>query len=80
MIPGLWDTHVHFAYLEKLAPSMFDLFLAYGITSVRDTGGKINLVKSWKDKSIENPTTSPRIMIAGPLLDGHPNVYDETRP
>jgi len=23
MIPGLWDAHVHFAYIEEMAPSMF---------------------------------------------------------
>src|SRR5262245_3153705 len=40
LMPGLWDSHVHFAYMESLAPRMFDLFLLYGITSVRDTGGK----------------------------------------
>ena len=44
MIPGLWDAHVHFSYLRDLAPSMFDLFLAYGVTSVRDTGGELNFV------------------------------------
>ncbi len=49
-MPGLWDAHVHFAYMEDLAPSMFDLFLGYGITSVRDTGGKMDFVKMWKDK------------------------------
>ena len=76
LIPGLWDAHVHFAYIEELAPSMFDLFLAYGITSVRDTGGKIDFVKKWKDRSLVHPTDAPRVMIAGPLLDGKPNVYD----
>ncbi len=76
MIPGLWDAHVHFSYIEALAPSMFDLFLAYGITSVRDTGGRIEFVKKWKDLSKTNPTDAPRVMIAGPLLDGVPNVYD----
>lgn len=76
LIPGLWDSHVHFSYIEELAPSMFDLFIAYGITSVRDTGGRIEFVKQWKDKSLSNPTTAPRVMIAGPLLDGMPNVYD----
>ena len=30
-MPGLWDAHVHFAYIEEMAPSMFDLFLAYGM-------------------------------------------------
>ena len=76
IIPGLWDAHVHFAYIEEMAPSMFDLFLTYGITSVRDTGGKIEFVKKWKDKALANPTDAPRVMIAGPLLDGMPNVYD----
>lgn len=76
MIPGLWDAHIHFSYIEALAPSMFDLFLSYGITSVRDTGGRIEFVKRWKEQALANPTNAPRVMIAGPLLDGLPNVYD----
>jgi imidazolonepropionase-like amidohydrolase len=76
LIPGLWDAHVHFAYIEALAPEMFDLFLSHGITSVRDTGGKVDFVKQWKDKALANPTEAPRVMMAGPLLDGEPNVYD----
>ncbi|NBC03128.1 MAG: amidohydrolase family protein [Bacteroidetes bacterium] len=80
LIPGLWDAHVHFSYIEELAPSMFDLFLAYGITSVRDTGGRIEFVKQWKDRAVANPTEAPRVMIAGPLLDGEPNVYDGSSP
>ncbi len=80
LIPGLWDAHVHFAYMEDLAPRMFDLFLTYGITSVRDTGGEINFVNTWKKKSLANPTNAPRVMVAGPLLDGFPNVYDGSDP
>lgn len=80
LIPGLWDAHVHFSYIEELAPSMFDLFLAYGITSVRDTGGRIEFIKQWKDRAVANPTEAPRVMIAGPLLDGEPNVYDGSSP
>jgi len=76
VIPGLWDAHVHFAYIEELAPYMFDLFLSHGITSVRDTGGKTAFVKQWKDKALADPTNAPRVMMAGPLLDGEPNVYD----
>ena len=55
---------------------MFDLFIAYGITSVRDIGGEIGFVKELKEMALSNPTTAPRVMIAGPLLDGLPNVYD----
>ncbi len=80
LMPGLWDSHMHFAYIESLAPSMFNLFLAYGITSVRDTGGRMEFVKKWKDASLANPTDAPRVMIAGPLLDGKPNVYDGSDP
>lgn len=80
LIPGLWDAHIHFSYIEELAPSMFDLFLVYGITSVRDTGGRIEFVKHWKDWAVANPTEAPRVMIAGPLLDGEPNVYDGSTP
>jgi len=76
LIPGLWDAHVHFAYIEEMAPTMFDLFLIHGITSVRDTGGKTDFVKAWKDKALANPTDAPRVMMAGPLLDGERNVYD----
>lgn len=83
LLPGLWDAHVHFAYIPELAPAMFKLFLVNGVTSVRDTGGKIDLVKLWKDKALKDPQNSPRVKIAGPLLDGIPVVYDgstRTRP
>tara|TARA_R100001143_G_scaffold52289_2_gene47252 strand:- start:19547 stop:21004 length:1458 start_codon:yes stop_codon:yes gene_type:complete len=80
LIPGLWDTHVHFSYDEDLTPAMFDLFLIYGITSVRDTGAEISYVKEWKDRALSNPFEAPRVMIAGPLLDGMPNVYDGSSP
>ena len=65
LIPGLWDAHVHFAYIEELAPNMFDLFLRYGITSVRDTGGKIEFVKEWKKRADAIPDYAPRVKIAG---------------
>ncbi len=80
LIPGLWDAHVHFAFMDSLAPYMFDLFLGYGITSVRDTGGEIGFVKQWQEEANANLSTAPRVMIAGPLLDGLPNVYDGSDP
>ena len=76
IIPGLWDAHVHITFDQGLEKSMFPLFLANGITSIRDTGGLMNLVLPWKEKSIQEPNSSPNVFIAGPLLDGQPNVYD----
>lgn len=76
IIPGLWDAHVHLVYIEELSPAMFDLFLSYGITSVRDTGGQLDLLKPWKNKADNDPKNAPRVKIAGPLVDGVPTVYD----
>lgn len=76
IIPGLWDSHIHFAFEKELANSMFNLFIGHGITSVRDTGGELNFVKKWKKKSEQNPDYFPRVKIAGPLIDGKFNVYN----
>ena len=48
IIPGLWDSHIHFAFEEELASSMINLFIGHGITSVRDTGGELNFVKKFE--------------------------------
>jgi imidazolonepropionase-like amidohydrolase len=37
LMPGLWDSHVH---LSKTRASAMGLFIANGITSVRDAGGR----------------------------------------
>jgi len=76
LIPGLWDSHVHLTYNMNLTPAMFDLFLTNGITSVRDTGGEIDLVLPLKKAADNNPQNTPRVKITGPLLDGIPTVYN----
>ncbi|MEM1119186.1 MAG: amidohydrolase family protein [Bacteroidota bacterium] len=80
LLPGLWDAHVHLVFEEDLTPAMFRLFLAYGITSVRDTGGQLHLVAPEREKARKDPKNTPRVMIAGPLLDGVPTVYDGSTP
>ena len=76
LIPGLWDAHIHFAFEKDLASSMPNLFLYYGITSLRDTGGPIEFVNQFKQNALKNPKSKSRVKIAGPLLDGKYNVYD----
>ena len=76
LIPGLWDSHVHFSYERDLSKAMPNLFLAHGITSVRDTGGEFDFVNKFKQDAIQDPKTKTRVMIAGPLIDGKFNVYD----
>lgn len=38
LIPGLWDMHVH---LSKAGENTLPLFIANGVTSVRDMGGNL---------------------------------------
>ena len=80
LIPGLWDAHIHFSFDTDLAPFMPGLFLAHGVTSVRDTGGPIDLVVKMKDLSLNDPINNPNVYIAGPLIDGTPNVYNNSSP
>ena len=80
LIPGLWDAHIHFSFDTNLTPFMPGLFLAHGVTSVRDTGGPIDLVVKMKDLSLMDPINNPTVYIAGPLIDGTPNVYNNSSP
>ena len=70
IIPGLIDTHVHF--MQWQGP----LFLAYGVTAVRDTGNELQWILERRRQWQDNPW--PRILCLGPLLDGpsphHPVV------
>lgn len=76
LIPGLWDFHVHLTYDDRFADSMSDLFLSWGITSVRDTGGLMHKMLPVVDAMRAENAVAPRVYFAGPLLDGNFVVYD----
>lgn len=81
LIPGLWDFHVHLTFDDNLTESMPALFLSYGITSVRDTGGLMHKTLPVVKKMRSKDSLAPRVFFAGPLLDGEFVVYDgESRP
>ena len=81
LIPGLWDFHVHLTYDDRFTNSMPALFLSYGITSVRDTGGLMHKILPVVEKMRAEGAVAPRVFFAGPLLDGNFVVYDgESRP
>jgi len=73
LIPGLWDMHVHEifgAWLpedEKITPL---LFVANGVTGVRDMGGDLEALKKWRARIAEGTLLGPRMIISGPMLDG----------
>jgi len=68
LIPGLIDTHIHFMRWEG------PLFLAHGVTTVRDTGNELKWIldrrSEWKDQPW------PRVLSLGPLLDGPVPIHE----
>jgi len=74
LIPGLWDAHVHLTFDSEIEDSMFRLFIAHGVTSVRDTGGQVEKVLAWREQS--RNSLAPNVYVAGPLIDGAPTVYN----
>ena len=76
LIPGLWDFHVHLTYDDRLTEVMPELFLSYGITSVRDTGGLMHEILPVVESMRADGAIAPRVFFAGPLLDGEFVVYN----
>jgi hypothetical protein len=76
LIPGLWDFHVHLTYDERFTEAMPGLFLHHGVTSIRDTGGPLELVVPVVERLRAEGVTAPRVFFAGPLMDGELVVYD----
>jgi len=65
-IPGLWDAHVHFM---NTGPSALPLFVAMGITSVREMGGYIDSTRAWQARMKAGTLVGPRIVTPGPILE-----------
>jgi hypothetical protein len=72
VMPGLWDAHVH---LTEVGPKAFPLFLANGITSVRDMGSDLIEIRQWQEARAQGALI-PRILTPGPKLDGM--TYEES--
>ncbi len=74
VIPGLWDMHVHFRGGDTLVAEnkdLLDLYIANGVTTVRDAGGDITpAILDWKQQIENGELTGPRIFTSGPKLDG----------
>lgn len=74
VIPGLWDMHIHFRGGEELIEeneNLIPLFLANGITGVREAGGDMtNKIFEWQDAIEAGTMLGPKIFTSGPKLDG----------
>ena len=73
VIPGLWDMHVHLVFGDwfpgglQILPSMF---IANGVTGVRDMGSDLLEVQAWRTGIGAGRLVGPRIYTSGPMLDG----------
>ncbi|MBV8495868.1 MAG: amidohydrolase family protein [Gammaproteobacteria bacterium] len=73
LIPGLWDMHVHTVFGDWLPRDervVLPLFVANGVTGVRDMGGDLDVLKIWRASIAAGRLLGPRMYIGGPMLDG----------
>ena len=76
LVPGLVDMHAHTTGLQNAhKEKIHHLYLAYGVTTVRDTGGNLTLLRLLRDRIDSGSRPGPRIFFAGPLLDGATPVW-----
>jgi imidazolonepropionase-like amidohydrolase len=73
LIPGLWDMHVHMVFgdwFPRGKEITLPLFIANGITGVRDMGGELEVLQQWRKDISDGKLIGPRIIMSGPMLDG----------
>ena len=67
-VPGLFDTHVHSAWQNQQTNE--DAFIAFGLTSVRDTGGTLDLLTALDDRANATSLAVPRYFYSGEIFEG----------
>ncbi|MFT7771893.1 amidohydrolase family protein [Roseateles sp.] len=83
LIPGLWDSHVHFGGGEALIEEnrhLLPLYLAHGITTVRDCAGDLSdTVLQWRDEIAARKLLGPTIFASGAKLEGYKPLWKGTQ-
>jgi imidazolonepropionase-like amidohydrolase len=79
VMPGLWDNHVHFgggAALVEENRNLLPLYLAHGITTVRDAAGDLSdSVLEWRTQVADGTLLGPTIFTSGPKLEGIDSIW-----
>jgi imidazolonepropionase-like amidohydrolase len=76
LMPGLVDMHVHLEYFDRDAQLL--LFLAGGVTTVRNMDGRANILE-WRKRAADDNLLAPTIFTAGAILEGKPPLRDDNR-
>jgi imidazolonepropionase-like amidohydrolase len=74
LIPGLWDMHVHSAFGDWFPGGrdvILPLFVANGVTGVRDMGGDLPVLFQWRKQIARGQILGPRMVVSGPMLDAY---------
>jgi predicted amidohydrolase len=71
LLPGLWDAHVH---LTKAGALSLPLFVANGVTGVRDMGSDFQEVANWRSQIEAGQLIGPRIKTSGQMLESRANI------
>jgi imidazolonepropionase-like amidohydrolase len=71
LVPGFIEMHAH---LSKTRASALGLFLANGVTTVRDMGGDHEELLHWRQEIRSGKRIGPRMLIAGPYLEAARNI------
>jgi imidazolonepropionase-like amidohydrolase len=79
VVPGLIDAHVHLVHLADKSHVTGDqflpMFLAAGVTSLRDAGDAIVAEAVIAHYAESHPELCPRVFLASPLIDGDPPFH-----
>lgn len=70
-IPGLWDMHVH---LKNSTESALPVFIANGITSIRDMAGGFEQLSDMRRMVETGGIIGPRIKFSGPALESPESI------
>lgn len=82
IIPGLWDMHVHFGGGPELIAeneALLPLYLAHGITTIRDCAGDLpDQVLAWRTEIANGQLLGPTLLTSGPKIEGLKPIWKGT--
>jgi imidazolonepropionase-like amidohydrolase len=76
LMPGLVDMHVHLEYFD--CDEQLLLFLAGGVTTVRNMDGRPNILQ-WRQRIDSGSLLAPNIFSAGAILEGNPPFMKDNK-
>ncbi len=83
LIPGLWDMHTHVFFGRTAGDGtalILPLFIANGVTGIRDMGSELGAVLQARADIAAHRLLGPRMVVAGPMLDGPKTHYAAALP